>query len=125
VEAEADGARVVYRPRRGTGETVLHVDKVINCTGPNMISRLTSDSLIGSLFGSGLARTDPLGMGLDVDERGALIDAAGGVKENLFALGPLRKGRLWETTAVPEIRCQAAELAEHLLALAQDRVSAE
>jgi len=125
VEEEAGGARVVYRRRGGAAETVLHVDKVINCTGPSTISRLTSDPLIESLSGAGLARPDPVGMGLDVDERGALIDAAGRVKENLFALGPLRKGRLWETTAVPEIRCQAAELAEHLLALFQDHVAAE
>jgi uncharacterized NAD(P)/FAD-binding protein YdhS len=30
-------------------------------------------------------------------------------------VGPNRKGSLWETTAVPEIRSQAAELADHIL----------
>ena len=34
--------------------------------------------------------------------------------ETLFALGPLRRGELWESTAVPEIRAQAHALAQHL-----------
>ena len=34
----------------------------------------------------------------------------------LSTIGPLRKGRLWETTAMPEIRIQAFELADKLTA---------
>jgi uncharacterized NAD(P)/FAD-binding protein YdhS len=30
-------------------------------------------------------------------------------------MGPTRKGQLWETTAVPEIRQQAEQLAAHLV----------
>ena len=30
--------------------------------------------------------------------------------EALFAVGPLRRGTLWESTAIPEIRVQAARL---------------
>jgi uncharacterized NAD(P)/FAD-binding protein YdhS len=33
----------------------------------------------------------------------------------LFALGPLLRGSLWETTAVPELRGQAMRVAEALL----------
>ena len=32
-----------------------------------------------------------------------------------FAIGPLRRGELWETTAVPEIRAQAHALAQRLV----------
>jgi uncharacterized NAD(P)/FAD-binding protein YdhS len=34
----------------------------------------------------------------------------------LYAIGPLLKGVLWETTAMPEIRRQAALIAQDLLA---------
>jgi uncharacterized NAD(P)/FAD-binding protein YdhS len=34
----------------------------------------------------------------------------------MFALGPLLRGSRYETTAIPEIRDQAAALARHLLA---------
>jgi uncharacterized NAD(P)/FAD-binding protein YdhS len=33
----------------------------------------------------------------------------------LFTLGPMRRGELWETTAAPDIRLQAARLADVLL----------
>ena len=34
---------------------------------------------------------------------------------HLFALGPMRRGELFETTAVPNIRLQAQQLAETLI----------
>jgi len=39
-----------------------------------------------------------------------VIAADGSVSEVLYTLGTSRKGQLWETTAVPEIRVQAASL---------------
>ena len=33
----------------------------------------------------------------------------------LYAVGPPRKGTLWESTAIPEIRTQAAEVARLVL----------
>jgi uncharacterized NAD(P)/FAD-binding protein YdhS len=44
-----------------------------------------------------------------VDERSR---AAGG--ERLWAMGPLTKGRYWEIIAVPDIREQAAAVAEDI-----------
>jgi uncharacterized NAD(P)/FAD-binding protein YdhS len=51
-----------------------------------------------------------------VDHNGALIDGNGHPSTSLFTLGPVRKGCLWETTAVPEIRQQTEDLADHLIA---------
>jgi uncharacterized NAD(P)/FAD-binding protein YdhS len=45
---------------------------------------------------------------------------------SLFAIGPVRKGKLWETTAVPELRQQAANLAEHIVRImSQERSAVE
>ena len=76
--------------------------------------RRIESSLLASLFVQGLAKPDVLALGLDVDADGALIGHDGHLSKNLFALGPVRKGCLWETTAVPEIRRQAGDLAEHI-----------
>jgi uncharacterized NAD(P)/FAD-binding protein YdhS len=48
-----------------------------------------------------------------------LVDATGLVFEvrrsgHLYTLGALRRGELWETTAVPELRAQAARIAAAL-----------
>jgi uncharacterized NAD(P)/FAD-binding protein YdhS len=40
-----------------------------------------------------------------------LLDRAGQASDTLWAIGPLRRGALLETTAIPEIREQAAALA--------------
>jgi uncharacterized NAD(P)/FAD-binding protein YdhS len=63
-----------------------------------------------------LARPDELSLGLDVSDDGAVLDAEGTPSDFLYALGPLRKGNLWETIAVPEIRHQVADLAKLLCA---------
>jgi len=43
-----------------------------------------------------------------------LRDSTGTASQSLYAIGPTLKGCLWETTTVPEIRVQAAKLAQHL-----------
>ncbi|MFG2381449.1 FAD/NAD(P)-binding protein [Streptomyces avermitilis] len=85
---------------------------VIDCTGPG--PRLDAP-LWRSLFDSGAAVPGPLGMGVATGD-GRLLDARGRAERPLFTLGAPRRGELWETTAIPEIRVQAAALAEELLA---------
>jgi uncharacterized NAD(P)/FAD-binding protein YdhS len=62
-----------------------------------------------SLLDADAVRPDHLGIGLEVDERSRM---EGG--ERLWALGPLTKGRYWEIVAVPDIREQAAAVAEDI-----------
>jgi len=84
-------------------------DYAFNCTGPlHSISR-TRDPLLRSLLDSEAVHPDRLGIGIDVDRCSRAI---GG--ERLWALGPLTKGRYWEIVAVPDIREQAAEVAEDI-----------
>ncbi len=86
----------------------LRVATVVNCTGPGGADRTP---LGRALLADGLARPDPLHLGLDVDPTGRLVAADGAVHPRVATLGPVRRGRFWETTAVPEIRAQAAALA--------------
>jgi uncharacterized NAD(P)/FAD-binding protein YdhS len=114
--AEDDNlAEIVYQERGSDTTKRLHAHRVINCTGSETDCRRIDDSLITSLFAQGLAHPDALFLGLDVDANGALIDYEGKPSRVLFTIGPTRKGQLWETTAVPEIRQQAEQLAAHLV----------
>ncbi|MFF4349135.1 FAD/NAD(P)-binding protein [Streptomyces sp. NPDC001530] len=85
---------------------------IIDCTGPGA---RPEDPLWRSLFDTGAAVPGPLGMGVTTRD-GRLLDAEGRGERPLFTLGAARRGELWETTAIPEIRGQAAALAEELLA---------
>jgi uncharacterized NAD(P)/FAD-binding protein YdhS len=92
----------------------LVADRVVNCTGPALDLKPVDQPLVRTLFERRLARRGPLHLGLDHDARGALVDYRGASSRALFTIGPMRKGRLWETTAIPEIRLQALELADQL-----------
>jgi uncharacterized NAD(P)/FAD-binding protein YdhS len=116
--SESDHRAEVHYWDRGTrNEKTLRVDRVINCSGSETDCRSIEESFITSLVVQGFARPDRLFLGVDVNEHGALIDYNGMPSHRLYAIGPVRKGCFWETTAVPEIRVQAAALAEHLAGL--------
>ncbi|MFL6003250.1 MAG: hypothetical protein ACJ72P_10615, partial [Nocardioides sp.] len=63
----------------------------------------------------GLVAPDPLRLGLDSTPSGQVVGADGVPVPGLYAVGPPRKGTLWESTAIPEIRTQAAEVARLVL----------
>ena len=67
------------------------------------------------LLATGLAMPDALGLGLRTARDGALLDRRGVADARIWTLGPLRRGELWESTAVPELREQAAVVAAQLL----------
>lgn len=84
---------------------------VFNCTGAASNVRTSADPLVMNLRATGALRPDPLDLGAETTADGRLCpDLA------IWAIGPLRRGTLWECTAVPEIRCQAADLADAVLA---------
>lgn len=91
------------------------VDRVLNCTGPAMSSRAQEPILLDAVR-RGFARFDPLGIGVCTDGPGRLISAGGNRARSIYAIGPLRKAELWESTAVEEIREQARALGRRILA---------
>ncbi len=90
------------------GKEKIPVSAVINCTGSeNDFARLEVP-LVKNLLSKGAIKTDPLSLGLEAGERGE-------ISENLYAIGTALKGIMWESTAMPELRAQARELALHFL----------
>ena len=90
-------------PRKQEGS----FDVVFNCTGPLGAMGRTCDPLLRQLIDGGMVAVDRLGMGLAVDG-----DSLAG--ERVWALGPLTKGVFWEIVAVPDIREQVAQVADHI-----------
>ncbi|GBR08067.1 hydroxyacylglutathione hydrolase [Acetobacter oeni LMG 21952] len=104
-----DGA--VLTLRTGGGTACADFGRVINCTGPDTQYRRVVSPLLSGLFDNGLAREGDLGVALALDSDGRVMDASGVPHPSLYAIGPMRAGALFETTAIPEIRQQASDLA--------------
>ena len=104
-----DGLSVSYRRRRASRVEQERFTYMINCTGPLGSIARTRDPLLSQMLADGLARPDQLGIALDVDDRSRVAGA-----ERAWAMGPLTKGRYWEIIAVPDIRGQAADVAEDI-----------
>ncbi len=112
---DSTGISVSYRERKSGQVMQLRVDRAINCTGPEGDLRRVNSPLLTDLMKQNLVSPDALSLGLEVSEEGSLVDGNGRNSDILYTLGSLRRGTLWETTAVPELRTQASQLAALLL----------
>jgi len=118
IEMADNKVLVTLRPRGWSRTTTRKVDVVINCTGPLADVAASRIPLVRGLVAAGYARADLDGLGLDVDQDCRLRDADGQGQEDLYAVGPMTRGAFWEVTSVPDIRIQAAEVAEVIAACA-------
>jgi uncharacterized NAD(P)/FAD-binding protein YdhS len=105
-----EGVEVAIRRRgRTEADPARCFGYVFNCTGPLADIGRTEQPLLRRLLDGGLVEPDELSIGLAVDERSRALPA-----ERLWALGTLTKGRYWEMIAVPDIREQAAAVADDI-----------
>ena len=118
---EVGGVTATWRPR---GRTTLVAERarwVINCTGAEGDPTQSQNPLVKDLIATGMAHADPLNLGLESDNEGRLIGPDGVAQADLFGIGPIIRGGLWEVTAVPDIRLEAQRLADSVAALLKSR----
>lgn len=96
-------------------EIVFSVDVLINCTGPDSNFKKFNSPLIKNLLEKKIVCTEPLGMGTLTSESGEVVNKDGQVQKNIWTIGPLRKGQLWESVALNEIRIQAQTITDAIL----------
>jgi uncharacterized NAD(P)/FAD-binding protein YdhS len=88
---------------------------VVNCTGPAPVPTRGWNRLVDALLDRGTVRPHRLGLGLDCDAHGRVIRSDGEVDPDLYVVGAARKGVEWEVGAIPDLRGQAARLADELV----------
>jgi uncharacterized NAD(P)/FAD-binding protein YdhS len=116
IETDARGATVTYRRRGEVGLEAIHIAKFVQCTGMGVNPRESANPVLQSLLKQGLARPDPIGIGIDVTADCAVINQLGRPSQRLFAVGPLTSGKFWEIVAIPDIRMQCAHVADFIAA---------
>jgi len=94
----------------------VHSHFVINATGPDTDFTAQGDVFYNQLFKEQILTTDKFHLGLNITPEGQLLNPQGGKYENFYCLGTIRKGILWETTAMSEVRSQAKEVAQFITA---------
>ncbi len=105
---ENGSAHVRWRGERDAA--AVPADVVIDATGwDGDRDRYATHPALATLIADGHLRVDALGLGLDCNADGSVPDSDG-----LHLIGFLRRGECWESTAVPELRAQAAALAQRL-----------
>lgn len=115
VDEAGDALAVQWSDRAGAPH-VERCDAFINCIGPDSDLRRSALPFFRSLLGSGLARVDPLRLGLETDQQGCVIDGPGRADPWLRAAGPLARASVGEVTGVSEASAHARRVAEDLAA---------
>ena len=113
VDAAEDGLQLTLAHAGASRQ--LRADLVIQTVGLDTDVRRTSHRLISQMLTNAHLTPDPLGLGVMANANGQLQHGEL-YWPNLFAIGSLLRGTLWESTAMPEIRQQARGVAERLLA---------
>jgi len=104
---KADGVEVDYVGRGASQVRTETFAYAFNSTGPLHSITRSRNPLLSGLLDDSFVEPDHLGIGLAVGE-----DFRAG--QRLWAMGPLAKGRYWEIIAVPDIREQAAAVADDI-----------
>jgi uncharacterized NAD(P)/FAD-binding protein YdhS len=100
--------------RSNDSRQLLEGAVLINCTGPQAHPLRAANPLLHKAIADGVARPDPLALGLATDQHSRVIARDGATQRSLYALGTLARGSQWELTAVPEIRGQAQVVARDI-----------
>jgi len=108
------GAEISFRLRGQAAVEQLRAARIVNCTGPESDIARAGEPLLDALLARGAIRQDKLRVGVDVDGECRAIGADGQASETLSVIGPVTRGTFWESVAVPDIRVQAARVAERL-----------
>lgn len=105
---------VDLRARRSRTWEPASFDAIVIATGPAHGTVFESNPLLGQIGHDGLARPDPLGLGIDVDLRGRAIGRDGQSAGALYVAGPLARGTFGELMGAPDLARHARNIAESI-----------
>ncbi len=112
-EAAMEDGRAKLTVTNGHGvPQVIYPSAIINCIGPELRLQQTAHNLLKQLLADKLAEIPPCGIGLAADPHYRVFGEA---YPALYATGSLMTGQFLESTAVPELRVQAAAIAKSIL----------
>ena len=113
--ASDDHFQIDVELRHSESTLTLRAGSIVNCTGMCTHLDRIDDPLLANLRRRGMCTADELALGIECDDRYALVNANGQASSNIFYVGPYLRAKFWEATAVPELRNHVTQLVQQLI----------
>jgi uncharacterized NAD(P)/FAD-binding protein YdhS len=112
LQEEGDEFIATVKPKNNSKSYQIDIQAVVNCCGPHANPKMVNTPLYSQLFSSGIVKEDSMKMGFAIDENNACLNEKEVASKRLFAMGPICKGTLWETIAIPDLNSQSLAIAK-------------
>jgi uncharacterized NAD(P)/FAD-binding protein YdhS len=114
---EANNAiSVSFYNKKTKQEEQITVGRIINCTGPDSNLDHAAPHFLNDLKSKGVITQDFLKLGIEASPISfETMNQMGEMNSGLYVIRSHLKGKLWESTAVNELRTQTKQLAEQLI----------
>jgi uncharacterized NAD(P)/FAD-binding protein YdhS len=119
LESSFNGKSVTVKIKsKKTNSTLeIPVDRAFDGMGLGTNIAKSDNPLVRQMLSDGLISVDDVGLGLRASPEGRIVSGQGSIISNMFLMGPLRRGELWESTSVPELRVQGRIIAQEICSL--------
>lgn len=114
IEATQNGFDITYTKDGVEYHAAANI--LVNCIGSQANFAKIESTFVENLIDRRHIRNDELSLGIAASPDGRVVDKNGEFSDVVYTLGTALRGTLWETTAIPEIRTQARDLALRMLA---------
>jgi uncharacterized NAD(P)/FAD-binding protein YdhS len=108
------GAKIKIKPKGSHVPLEVTVDRAFDGMGLGTNIAKSDNPLIQQMLSDGLIAVDDVGLGLRSSPEGRIVSREGSIISNMFLMGSLRRGELWESTSVPELRVQGRIIAQEI-----------
>jgi uncharacterized NAD(P)/FAD-binding protein YdhS len=100
--------------RKQKSNKTIKASCAINCTGPQTNYEAIENELYKNLIRKKILLPDTNRLGIKATISYEVLKSENTVHKNMYAIGSLIRGVLWETTAVPELKQQAYCIAQQI-----------
>jgi uncharacterized NAD(P)/FAD-binding protein YdhS len=124
IEPNGAGARVRYRGRGQSEVLSMQVGAIVDCTGIVKDPLASANPAVRSLLDRGLARVEPLHIGIEISPDCAIVNHDGVPSRRLYAVGPQTLELPYGRSSQSPISATSAALAAKLARVSETSVAA-
>jgi uncharacterized NAD(P)/FAD-binding protein YdhS len=114
IETNDNELNVEILLRKQKNNKTIKASCAINCTGPQTNYNEIENELYQNLIRKKIILPDTNRLGIKATTNYEVLKSENTAYKNMYAIGSLLRGVLWETTAIPELKQQAYDIAQQI-----------